>query len=75
MLITSILSRSNLLHKTTAGAYIYLRDHNKHINPSNAILKVSYRNPKNIVEGGPVSKFTEYKLEESVQNLLDRQIF
>lgn len=75
MLIRTVLARCGLTLTSQAPIYIYLRDHNKHINPSTSILPLSFRNPKNLVPEAPAHKFTEYKLNKDAQTVLDRQIF
>ena len=58
MLINKIATAIPLLHKTSASAFfVYLRDHHKLINPEPSILKVSYRNPNNLVPDTPIQPF------------------
>ena len=74
-MLKHISSTFPLLHKTVAPVYIYLRDHNQHINPPPSILNVSYRNPQHFAPDAPLQTTFEYPLSKSVQELLDRQIF
>lgn len=57
MITRSILNSWGLTFRAKAPVHIYLRDHNKHINPSTSILNVSYRNPRNLVPDAPVHQF------------------
>jgi hypothetical protein len=75
MLLRALSIQKPLLYRLTAGIIIYLRDHNKLINPQNSKINVSYCNPKNIVPEAPSQPFIEYKLDPEMQELLDRQIF
>ena len=75
MLLKTLYRQSPLLNKIKASIYIYLRDHDQLINPEDSRLKLSYTNPKKLFQGAPIQKFLPYKLEEDMQELLDRQIF
>jgi hypothetical protein len=75
MLIARLSAGQSLLLRPLAGLYIYLRDHNKHINPEASKLKVSYRNPANLGAEAPLQPTVEYPLAADMQTLLDRQIF
>ena len=75
MLISKLLKSTPLLTKNTANMYIYLKNHNKLITPEDSILKVSYRNPVNLVPETPVQPFISYKINPELQEVLDRQTF
>ena len=57
MIANIIKNKSSLLTKSTASIMIYLRNHNQNINPPKSILKVSYRNPKNLYPDAPTEPF------------------
>ena len=46
MLLRKIINTRPLQFRNQASLIIYLRDHNKHINPKNSKLDLSYINPK-----------------------------
>ncbi len=75
MLLKTLFSQRPLIYKSTASIFIYLRDHDQLINPTDSRLKLSYSDPKKLVQGAPEQKFLPYKLEKDMQELLDRQIF
>ena len=75
MLLKTLYSQRPLLNNTKASIYIYLRDHDQLINPQDSRLKLSYSDPKKLIQGAPVQKFLPFKLEQDMQELLDRQIF
>ena len=75
MITRSIFKCWGLAFRSRAPVYIYLRDHNQHINPSTSLLNLSYRNPRNLVPNAPVHQFVEYQLNEELQELIDRQTF
>lgn len=75
MLLKTLFSQRPLINKSTASIFIYLRDHDQLINPTESRLKLSYLDPKKLVQGAPIQKFLPYKLEKDMQELLDRQIF
>jgi len=64
MLLKVLRSQSPLLFINKAPIIIYLRDHDKLINPQDSILKLSYGNPKKLAPGAPIHKFINYKLEK-----------
>lgn len=75
MLLKTLYSQRPLIQKSAASIYIYLRDHDQHINPQDSRLKLSYSDPKKLTPGAPQQKFLSYKLEKDMQELLDRQVF
>lgn len=62
MLLKSLYSQRPLLFKTRAPIIIYLRDHDKLINPQDSRLNLSYSNPKKLAPNAPAHKFINYKL-------------
>lgn len=65
MLYTNFIRRTkNLLFKQTSSLFIYLRDHNKLINPSDSQLKLSYAHPKNLIPDAPKHNIINFKLDD-----------
>lgn len=75
MLLRTLKNTVPFLFRPSASILIYLRDHNKHINPEDSKLKLSYHHPANLVPEAPTQKPIEYKLDPEMQQLLERQIF
>lgn len=74
-MLCRVLQASRLLHKQSAPMFIYLRDHNKLINPELSKLNLSYSHPKNLVPDAPVHTPINFKLDPEMEVLLERQIF
>lgn len=54
MLCSKIFAPSkSLIFRNISSIYIYLRDHNKAINPPETQLKLSYNHPKNLAANAP----------------------
>jgi hypothetical protein len=75
MLLKTLFSQRPLINKSKASIFIYLRDHDQLINPTDSRLKLSYSDPKRLAQGAPAQKFLPFKLEKDMQELLDRQVF
>lgn len=75
MLYARVVKARSLLHRTISPLYIYLRDHNKLINPDQSKLNLSYANPINLVPDAPKHSFINFKLDPEMEVLLERQIF
>lgn len=75
MLFRVLRRQRPLLHRPAASLLIYLRDHNRHINPEDSKLNLSYCHPNNLVPDAPTQPLIEYQLDPEMQELLDRQIF
>ena len=64
MLCYNLLSKSrNLLHRSSASIIIYMKDHNKLINPPDSQLKLSYAHPNSLVPEAPKHKHIDFKLD------------
>ena len=75
MLYSRVLQARSLLHRAVSPLFIYLRDHNKLINPDNSKLNLSYSNPANLVPEAPKHTIINFKLDPEMEVLLERQIF
>jgi hypothetical protein len=75
MLYARVAQPCRLLHCTLSPLFIYLRDHNKHINPEQSRLNLSYARPNNLVPEVPKQTFINFKLDPEMEVLMERQIF
>jgi hypothetical protein len=75
MLYARVVQARSLLHRSLSPLFIYLRDHNKLINPEQSKLNLSYANPVNLVPDAPKHSFINFKLDPEMEVLLERQIF
>lgn len=75
MLYARVIHARNLLHRVVSPMFIYLRDHNKLINPELSKLNLSYANPTNLVPDTPKHSFINFKLDPEMEELLERQVF
>lgn len=75
MLYARVVQCRRLLHRAASPYFIYLRDHNKLINPENSRTKLSYANPVNLIPDAPKHTFINFKLDPEMEVLMERQIF
>jgi hypothetical protein len=75
MLYARVAQSCRLLHRTLSPLFIYLRDHNQHINPEQSRLNLSYAHPNNLVPDVPKHKFINFKLDPEMEMLMERQVF
>lgn len=75
MLYARVAQPCRLLHRTLSPLFIYLRDHNQHINPEQSRLNLSYARPNNLVPDMPKHTFINFKLDPEMEVLMERQIF
>lgn len=70
-----IVLQQSLTRKSTYQAFIYLKDHDKKINPQESKLNLSYMDPKNQSDVKVKDKPFSAKLRRSAHDHLQKKLF